>query len=206
MTTLIIARHGNTFNPGETPRRVGGRTNLALSESGLMQATALGRHLAERSLVPDLIFSSQQRRALQTAALAGEELSVGIPIEPLAIFNELDYGPDENMPEDVVLARIGPQALKDWDERAVPPPGWQIDPPSLITAWIDFGKFVAKTYTGRIVMVVTSNGTARFAPHITGDFERFRSCFPLKLSTGAYGLMRHDGTGWSVDSWNRKPS
>lgn len=204
-TTLIIARHGNTFNPGEIPRRVGGRTNLALSESGLAQASALGRHLFEKNLIPELIFSSQQRRALQTAALAGGEISTGIPIEALAIFNELDYGPDENMPEDVVLARIGAQALKDWDERALPPPGWQIDPASLIATWIDFGQFVAKTYSDRTVMVVTSNGTARFAPHMTGDFERFRSQFSLKLSTGAYGVMQHDGVRWHVENWNTKP-
>ena len=204
-TTLIIARHGNTFNPGETPRRVGGRTNLALTESGLAQATKLGRHLFEKNLTPELVFSSQQRRALQTAALAIEEISQGIPIEPLAIFNELDYGPDENMPEDTVLARIGAQALKDWDERAIPPPGWQIDPPSLMKAWTDFGYFVAKNYSDRTVMVVTSNGTARFAPHMTGDFEAFRKNFPLKLSTGAYGIMKHDGLRWSVQCWNEKP-
>lgn len=201
-TTLIIARHGNTFNPGEPPRRVGGRTNLALTESGLAQATALGQHLFAKNLIPELVFSSQQRRALQTAALVIEQITPDIPIEPLAIFNELDYGPDENMPEDVVLARIGAQALKDWDERAIPPPGWQIDPPSLIRSWIDFGQFVTKNYTDRTVMVVTSNGTARFAPHMTGDFEGFRAHFPLKLSTGAYGVLKHDGLRWIVESWN----
>jgi len=204
-TTLIIARHGNTFNPGEQPRRVGGRTNLALVESGLSQATALGQHLFEKNLIPELVYSSQQRRALQTAALAVEKISQDIPIEPLAIFNELDYGPDETMPEDVVLARIGQQAMKDWDERAVPPPGWLIDPPALIKAWTDFGHFVVRNYSDRTVMVVTSNGTARFAPHMTGDFEAFRKNFPLKLSTGAYGIMKHDGIRWSVECWNRKP-
>lgn len=204
-TTLIIARHGNTFNPGEPPRRVGGRTNLTLTESGQTQATTLGRHLFDKNLIPELIYSSQQRRALQTAALVIEEISQGIPIEPLAIFNELDYGPDENMPEDAVLARIGAQALKEWDERALPPPGWQIDPPSLIKGWTDFGDFVARNYSGRTVMVVTSNGTARFAPHLTGDFEAFRKNFPLKLSTGAYGIMKHDGLCWVVECWNVKP-
>lgn len=204
-TTLIIARHGNTFNPGEPPRRVGGRTNLALTESGMEQASKLGRHLFEKNLIPELVYSSQQRRALQTAALAIEEITPGIPLEPLAIFNELDYGPDENMPEDIVLARIGPQAMKDWDERALPPSGWQIDPEALIKSWVDFGIFVVKNYSDRTIMVVTSNGTARFAPHMTGDFEAFRAHFPLKLSTGAYGIMKHDGIRWAVESWNQKP-
>lgn len=204
-TTLIIARHGNTFGPGETPRRVGGRTDLPLVESGIAQASKLGQHLFDRALVPQIVFSSQQRRTKETAILAIEAIDPGIPLEPLAIFNELDYGPDENMPEDVVLARIGEDALKAWDEHATPPPGWQIDPPTLIKSWNEFGHFIVKNYADRTVMVVTSNGTARFAPHMTGDFEAFRSHFPLKLSTGAYGIMQHDGIRWSVQSWNVKP-
>lgn len=204
-TTMIIARHGNTFNPGETPRRVGGRTDLPLVESGMTQGSKLGQHLFDRALVPQIVFTSLQRRAKQTAVLAIEAIDPGIPLEPLAIFNELDYGPDENMPEDVVLARIGPEAMKEWDEYGTPPPGWQIDPPSLIKSWTDFGHFVVKNYSDRTIMVVTSNGTARFAPHITGDFESFRKNFPLKLSTGAYGIMKHDGIRWTVESWNVKP-
>lgn len=206
ITTLIIARHGNTFAPGETPRRVGGRTDLPLTDSGMDQAVRLGQHLAAQAIMPDIVYSSLQRRTKQTAALVVEHIKPDIAIEPLAIFNELDYGPDENMPEDVVRTRIGEEALKAWDEQATPPPGWQIDPPLLIKTWQEFGQFITKNYAGRTAMVVTSNGTARFAPHMTGDFEAFRTHFPLKLSTGAYGVMTHDGIRWAVEGWNIKPS
>lgn len=206
LTTLIIARHGNTFGPGETPRRVGARTDLPLTDSGIEQAVRLGQALAAQGIAPDIVYSSKQRRTRQTAALAVEQIDPGIAIEALAIFNELDYGPDENLPEDAVLARIGEAALKAWDECATPPPGWLIDPPRLIKTWQEFGQFITKNYAGRTAMVVTSNGTARFAPHMTGDFEAFRAHFPLKLSTGAYGVMRHDGIRWAVESWNVRPS
>lgn len=43
--TLIIARHGNTFGPDDTPTRVGARTDLPLVESGIQQARLLGTHL-----------------------------------------------------------------------------------------------------------------------------------------------------------------
>ncbi|MEL6754250.1 MAG: histidine phosphatase family protein, partial [Pseudomonadota bacterium] len=46
MQTLYIVRHGNTFDTGDTVLRVGGRTDLPLSTSGEMQATALGIHFA----------------------------------------------------------------------------------------------------------------------------------------------------------------
>jgi transcriptional regulator GlxA family with amidase domain len=51
MTTLIIARHGNTFEDGETPRRVGARTDLPLSEiaarCGFYDASDFGKRFRE---------------------------------------------------------------------------------------------------------------------------------------------------------------
>ena len=44
MTTLIIARHGNTFDKGDIPTRVGARTDLPLVEKGRAQAKALVAH------------------------------------------------------------------------------------------------------------------------------------------------------------------
>ena len=41
MTRVIICRHGNTFDKGEVARRVGARTDLALSKSGIVQAKFL---------------------------------------------------------------------------------------------------------------------------------------------------------------------
>ena len=55
-------------------------------------------------------------------------------------------------------------------------------------------------------MIVTSNGIARFAPHITNDYETFRQNHVLKLSTGAIGILNsEDGQQWGVSDWNIKP-
>ncbi|MCM2343760.1 MAG: histidine phosphatase family protein [Alphaproteobacteria bacterium] len=206
MTTLIIARHGNTFNPGEPPRRIGGHTDLPLVETGRAQARALGRHLKQQSLIPDLAFSSQQQRTIETAALALTELGTGLIAQPLAGLNELDYGPDENQPEERVVARLGAQALTDWDEKAIVPPGWQINPKTLKRFWADFAGTLAIEQPGKIILVVTSNGTARFAPYITGTYESFSARFSLKLATGAYGVLRHNGYVWQTSAWNERPA
>src|SRR5581483_3833292 len=58
MTTLIIARHGNTFSLGETVTRVG-ITDLPLVESGLKQGLQLGTYLRANHLLPDIIFTSK---------------------------------------------------------------------------------------------------------------------------------------------------
>lgn len=205
MTTIIIARHGNTFESGETPRRVGARTDLPLTEKGLAQGRAIGRWLKEQRMIPDAVYTSTLQRTIQTAKAAIKESGVSNPVFPLEIFNEIDYGPDENLPEDAVIARLGADALKDWDERAIVPDGWLTKPDDIIKNWIGFADQVSLHEDGETILVVTSNGIARFAPYITDDFELFRQNHDIKLSTGALGILRHDGRRWAVSEWNVRP-
>ena len=231
MTTLIIARHGNTFTSDQTPTRVGGRTNLPLVESGEAQARKLGAWLKAQSLFPEITYCSTLIRTQDTAKIALKELGYPQPIYPLEIFNEIDYGVDENQTEDVVIARIGAAAIKDWDERAIVPDGWQFNPDACIENWKNFAKqhtpapitsqrtLGAKTdkipdqiwdvaeghIHEEIVLVVTSNGIARFAPHLAGNYEEFANNNQIKLSTGALGILKYEDTQWRVTDWNVKP-
>ena len=205
MTTLIIARHGNTFDPGDTPTRVGARTDLKLVEKGIEQARAIGRYLKDNRLIPDTVYSSALQRTYDTAKIAVKESGVTNPVFQLNIFNEIDYGPDENKPEDEVIARIGANAIADWDENAVVPPGWKADPALIIKNWIGFAEQVRAHDDNETALVVTSNGIARFAPHITGDFEGFKAAHPLKLATGALGIFVFENGGWALKHWNLQP-
>ena len=205
MTTLIIARHGNTFGPNDTPTRVGAHTDLPLVEKGEQQARALGEYLSEHRLIPDAVYSSKLQRTYDTARIAVKASGVTNPVYQLDIFNEIDYGPDENKTEDEVIARIGEHAIKDWDESAIVPEGWKVDPNEIIQNWIGFGEQIAAHNDNETVLVVTSNGTARFAPYITRDYDGFRAAYNIKLSTGALAILKHDGKSWSVEEWNIKP-
>lgn len=205
MTTLIIARHGNTFGSGETPTRVGARTDLPLVEKGREQARKIGEYLKENNLVPDVVYTSGLQRTIQTAQIAISETGIKNPVFPLDIFNEIDYGPDENKTEAEVIARIGAQAVRDWDEHAIPPPGWLVNPQAIIRHWLDFANHIRAHDDGETILVVTSNGIARFAPHITGDFEGFRDAHDIKLSTGALAIFDHDGQKWICRAWNLRP-
>lgn len=205
MTTLIIARHGNTFGPDDTPTRVGGRTDLPLVEKGREQAEAIGKYLSENRLIPDAVYTSTLQRTIETARIAIKSSGVTNPIHQLDIFNEIDYGPDENKVEADVIARIGADAIKDWDERAVVPDGWQAEPDAVIQSWHEFASQACAFDDNETALVVTSNGIARFAPYITGDFEGFAAAHDIKLSTGALGILKHDGAAWSVQDWNIRP-
>lgn len=204
-TRLIIARHGNTFAPGDVPTRVGRRTDLPLVASGEAQARRIGEFLLLNNMMPGVVFAAPLKRSLDTARLAVEALGRDLPVVSDERFNEIDYGPDENQPESVVMARIGEQALRDWDEFAKVPPGWQADPHAMVRAWLAFGDTCRKSFSNQTVLVVTSNGTARFSPHLTGDFDGFRARHGIKIATGALCFLRLDGSRWIIERWNVRP-
>ena len=215
MTRLIIARHGNTFGPNDTPTRVGARTDLPLVEKGYEQAKALGRYIKDHDLIPDAVYSSTLSRTKETASLALQEAGIKLPVYALDIFNEIDYGEDENQTEDKVIARLGQDALEQWDKNAIVPDGWKVDPQEIIQNWYSFTTQISKTHdtvTNNVmditetILVVTSNGIARFAPYITEDFESFANQYSIKLSTGALGILEHKDNKWAVTDWNVKPS
>lgn len=204
-TTLIIARHGNTFEPDETPRRIGARTNIPLVEKGREQARAIGLHLKESGLLPDMVYCGRLERTMQTAYLAMKGAGITRAPTPLPMFDEIDYGPDENRPEKDVIARLGEDAITAWDEKAAIPEGWRANPDEIIENWQDFGASMANNFAGKTVLAVTSNGIARFAPHVTGDFDSFAAGHKIKLSTGALAILQHNGEAWVIKDWNIKP-
>lgn len=204
MTTLIIARHGNTFGPNDTPTRVGARTDLPLVESGKAQAQKLGQWLKENNIIPEVTYSSQLKRTIETAEIALKEINYKQPVFPLEIFNEIDYGPDENQTENKVIDRIGTQAIKDWDDKAIVPDGWEFKPQACIDNWKNFAAHIVEDGQ-EVILVVTSNGIARFAPHLAGNFEEFANNNKIKLSTGALGILEFKDDQWIVKDWNIKP-
>ncbi|MGQ3891119.1 histidine phosphatase family protein [Legionella sp. CNM-4043-24] len=204
-TRLIIARHGNTFAPGDVVRRVG-CTDLPLVESGLQQGFKLGCWLKENRLIPDYIVTSRLQRTIQTAEQAQRAMGTSLPMQPLAAFNEIDYGPDENQPEEDVIKRLGAEALKRWEEEAIIPDGWRISPQTIIQTWFDFAEQLKQNHAGQTVLVVTSNGIARFAPYLTGDFKAFATTHRIKIATGGVCLFegRQADSSWECLEWNVK--
>ena len=201
MTQIIIARHGNTFDKEDIVTRVGSRTDLALSLSGKEQAIALGAHLKSLDFLFDIAFCSILQRTRQTAELVLTE--VGQELAPIVkgFLTEIDYGPDENLPEDVVQQRIGMAALALWENQAVPPQGWIVDPENLKAQWKAFFQTVQDDYANKTVLVVTSNEIARFALQAIAP----ETSYSLKLKTGAYGHLSFKDGEWKIVDWNIRP-
>jgi broad specificity phosphatase PhoE len=200
---LFIVRHGNTFDKGDVVTRVGGRTDLPLSSSGRLQAKALSDHFAAQGVRFATARSGPLKRTRDTAA-AILSADPGAPDLLTELFlREIDYGPDENRPEDEVVARIGKPALEAWERESIPPPGWRVDPAAVTGNWQELFSDLAEEQGDHLV--VTSNGIARFAlaaaaetrPEIKAD---------AKLATGAYGIAEFGPGGAArIAQWNLRP-
>ncbi|WP_035616150.1 histidine phosphatase family protein [Hyphomonas johnsonii] len=200
MTRLIIVRHGNTFDAGDTPTRVGARTDLPLSSSGLAQAANLSAHFRDTNFLAAFCSPLQRTRQTARAILAARPHAPALLVLPF--LTEIDYGPDENQPEDAVIARVGAPALAAWDNDAVPPPGWHVDPGALRAAWA--GLLVRARALGpdATVLIVTSNGIARFLPDVV---DAAPAGLDRKLKTGAWGCVEISGDRAAITEWNLRP-
>lgn len=192
MRRAFIVRHGNTFAPGEPPRRIGARSDLPLVESGRAQALALREYFAARSVIFTRVLTSPLLRTRETAVLIAPDL----PAEPADWLREIDHGPDENRTEQETLARIGREALEAWEARAEPPPGWIVDAEARLAAW---RAWFAERKNAETALLVTSNGAARFARIALG-------LPPAKLRTGAYGTIMWDGGEPALTDWDMRPA
>jgi probable phosphoglycerate mutase len=196
---VTIVRHGNTFEAGEQPRRIGARTDLPLVASGLAQARALGQAFAAERFDRGLAAPLQRTRATaETILAAGGDAPAIMAADWLT---EIDHGADENQDEDAVIARVGADALADWDHAARPPDGWIVDAERRLAGWRELWTQGA----GR-VLIVTSNGAARFALLSDDGLSRQAAALPsLKLRTGAYGTIVRDAGGLRLLAWDRRP-
>lgn len=203
MTLVIIARHGNTFEDGEEPRRVGKRTDLPLTAKGRQQGRSLGRYLLDHNLLPDKVYTSTLIRTQETARCALMEAGIERDLYPMAIFDEIDYGPDENQPESAVISRIGINAISNWEINSIIPDGWIANTSELLKNWDVF--FKSSHIDHNLVLVLTSNGIARFAPQLADNYEKYHQNTTLKLSTGALGIIRISAEKREIIDWNIKP-
>jgi broad specificity phosphatase PhoE len=201
MAKLFVVRHGNTFDAGDVVNRVGGRTDLPLSSSGRKQAEALAAHFADTRFTAALASPLERTRATARAILSRRTDSPALLIR--GFLREIDYGPDENQPEAAVMARLGEAALTAWDESATPPPGWLVDPGAIRAGWAALLAETATLQESANILVVTSNGTARFLPDVVDDLP---AGLNRKLKTGAWGEISLAGGRTRLASWNIRPA
>lgn len=199
MTRIVICRHGNTFDKGDVITRVGARTDLPLSISGIDQVRGLAKHFSPESseFQFETAYCSSLLRTYQTADFILTSGHNAKSLTVLDFLTEIDYGKDENKPEQDVIARLGHAAIRLWDEKAIPPEGWDVNPSALTQSWKSF--FKQHQNQGHDILVVTSNGVARFA---LDAVDEIATDAPRKLRTAAYGIVDIENGHSKLTTWD----
>lgn len=141
---LIIARHGETID--NTNKIIQGQTPGELSKNGLLQAKKLALRFMETKL--DIIFSSDLRRALDTAY----EVSKYQPFSQLIIEKELrerDFG------------ELTGLTLEEFAKRNYPEPENGENKQQIYNRAKNILSKIHAQYFGKKVMLITHNGFYR---------------------------------------------
>ena len=191
---VCVIRHGETDWNAE--RRIQGHRDLPLNATGLAQATALARSLAD--LRVDAIFSSDLLRARQTAQPLADALGLPLQLEP--DLRERNFGCcegktiDEVMAGDAVVARGLSARRPDF----VLPGG-----ESLLLHWVRVEacfEGLAARHAGQTIVVVSHGGVLDLV------YRRAR-CVPIErprdfpLPNASVNWLSIDSECWELESW-----
>ena len=194
-TDFTVIRHGQTA--ANLSGRLQGHSNTELDALGIQQAQCAAERLRGEAF--DHIFSSDLRRAMQTARIIAE--AVGGEVVPLSALREWHLGELENRPN-TELWKEYPQIMNafkyEGSDLLVPGGESRFQFLKRVADCIDS---LAAQYEGKRILLVTHAGTLRaIFRRIVGPAAD-DALLPL-VSNAAYSRFCRRGDRWQLCCWN----
>ncbi|MEL0316248.1 MAG: phosphoglyceromutase [Aquiluna sp.] len=118
---LILLRHGNSV--WNQKNLFTGWVDVDLSDQGRQEAKRAGELLGEKNLLPDLLYTSVLKRAINTAHIALDQIDRNwIPTERSWRLNERHYGSLQGLDKAETLEKYGPEQFQTWRRSYDTPP------------------------------------------------------------------------------------
>lgn len=199
----LFVRHGNTFEAGETPVWIGGRTDLPLTGTGRAQARAVCEWCLRSAVCPKAIVTGPLRRTRETARIIQECTSGELIVADE--MREIDYGQWEGLSSAEIKSRYGAAALAAWETEARWPTdaGWPQQEAAVVRAILDLMDGLLRFGSDSQIILCTSNGILKTMS------KRFVFDDPpasLGVRTGHMCIVRRQAAAWKVVSWNLAPA
>ena len=123
---LVLLRHGQSA--WNKTNQFTGWVDVPLTEQGVEEAKRGGQLLKEKNVLPDIVFTSLLRRAINTANIALDEADrLWIPVKRNWRLNERHYGALQGKNKTEIREEYGDEKFMIWRRSyATPPP--EIDP------------------------------------------------------------------------------
>lgn len=149
-TTLILIRHGLTDWNAEG--RWQGHEDIPLNETGIAQAQALAGRLASWPI--EILYSSDLKRAAQTASIVGSALGMQPILDPT--WRERDVGAFQGLTRAEIELKF-PQAFSKKEVGIVDHPSVE-DSHALYDRAVDAYRALVERHAGQVIAVVTHGG------------------------------------------------
>jgi len=107
-TTLLLVRHGHV--PGIEPATFRGRTDIQLTERGVLQARSTAQWISKRWR-PTIVYTSPRKRCIDTAGAIASLCGVNTQVP--SFLDDIDYGDWQSKTHDEV-ATACPTAYHRW--------------------------------------------------------------------------------------------
>ncbi|MEO0392342.1 MAG: histidine phosphatase family protein [Pseudomonadota bacterium] len=209
MIKLLLARHGNTFGPDDTPVWVGADQDMPLVPTGHTQAQTLGQSLKAAGVTPDRIIAGPLKRTVEYAEIV-RSLIAGPAVEIDPRLREIDYGSWGGKTTEEIIESHGETAVRAWNDRGQWPDraDWQPDPSDLRrNLKLLVHDIQTSAAEDAVILLVSSNGILRFfLDLVPGEFARRARDTALKTATGAVSCLDRQGGLYQVAFWNEKPT
>ena len=198
LSRLIIWRHGRTT--WNVQRRFQGQADPPLDDVGRVEAAQSAALIA--SLRPDVVRTSDLRRAVQTADALG--MVTGLPVEPDAGLRERSLGHWEGLTRDEVAQRF-PDELADWVAgRDVRRRGGESRDEVATRALAAFGRLADVAADAEVAVLVTHSATAMaLTSELLGLKQSVRVLGPL--ANAHWSELHRDPAGWRLRAHNAGP-
>jgi 2,3-bisphosphoglycerate-dependent phosphoglycerate mutase len=152
VTTILLSRHGETDWNAE--RRWQGHADPPLNARGREQSRDLAHRLRDEQV--DAVYTSDLRRAYETAAIVGAELGVDVIVD--RDLREIDVGSWTGL----TIAEVQAEFPEGWRERLAGGEGHDGESRETFSARVVGAvERIAAFHPGRIVLVVAHGGTMR---------------------------------------------
>lgn len=202
---LILARHGNTFGPGDTPVWVGAKEDLPLVEKGEAQSAAIADYLERTDQKPGRVIAGPLLRTRRGAEIIVQKTRFSGEIEIEERLKEIDYGSWGGCSDAEIEERYGAQVITDWREHTIVPEDadWSPSPAVLKANATDL---LSEIIAGdeETVLLISSNGTLRYFH--AAIYEGVVSPPSAKVKTGHICLADWNGTSFEPIGWNIDPA
>jgi probable phosphoglycerate mutase len=209
MTSIVLIRHA-AYREGPQQGSAGD-VDLGLTDEGLQQARALAasfnggtkgtnQRLTAKSLRPDLLISSTERRALETADIVGRALD--LPIVRDSEF--IEWRADDGTLEDSVFMDQWTALSPDQRRYHRFSPNGETGMEFQVRIQSGLNR-ITEAHAGKIIAVMTHGGVIQAAfQHFFGFGEAaFRRAYPVSGYTSKTHWRYHSSANrWSLESSN----